>query len=127
MIKGGAKYFARYIVVGLSNTLIYSGLLWFFLAMDRFAYPTSIAFAFSLAMIFQYFANKYYTFEVRSLSVSEVIRYFVLAGLNYIISVFLVWIGLDLLHLNFLAASVISAGFVAGFGFLMSMLWVYKV
>lgn len=127
MIKGGSKYFARYILVGLANTLIYGGLLWLFLAMDRFTYPISIAFAFSLAMIFQYLANKYYTFEVHSLSVSEVIRYFILAGLNYILSVLLVWIGLDLLNLNFLAASVVSACFVAGFGFLVSMLWVYKV
>ena len=60
MIKGGPKYFARYILVGVANTLIYSGLLLFFLGLEIFSYPVSIAFAFSLAMIFQYMANKYY-------------------------------------------------------------------
>jgi putative flippase GtrA len=124
--KGKAAFFARYILVGLANTAIYSGLLWLFLRSDKFPYAVAIGFAFVLAMIFQYLANKYFTFGATSSSWPEVFRYLASAGLNYGVSVVVVWFSLELLGLTVLSASLISAATVALLGFLVSLFWVYR-
>jgi len=118
--------FGRYLLVGIANTLIYSSLLWVFLSCNRFPYPLSVAFAFILAMVFQYLANKYFTFRTISHSLGEVFRYILSAILNYTISVLVIWVSLDLIKIPPLLASIFSATTAAFLGFIVSFFWVYR-
>jgi putative flippase GtrA len=120
------KFVARYSLVGIANTIIYSCLLWVFLKSDGFPYPVSIGFAFVIAMSFQYAANKYWTFGVNSGSMSEIARYIVAALLNYAVSVVVVWGCLDVIKMSTLTASFLSALAAALVGYFLSFFWVYR-
>ena len=126
MTGGHRKFAARYFLVGAANTVIYSCLLWFFLKGNNFPYPVSIGFAFVIAMSFQYLANKYFTFGVTSASIGEVARYLAAAALNYVVSVLVVWVCLDILNISTLSASVSSAFAAAFAGYFLSFFWVYR-
>ena len=113
-------------MVGVANTAFYSLLLWQFMSIEYLPYPVAIGFAFGIAMIFQYLANKYFTFGSIARSFSEVARYITGAGINYLISVLIVWVCLDIIHTSKLIASVFSAFLAATVGYLISFSWVYK-
>lgn len=120
------KFLPRYILVGIVNTVIYSCLLWFFLSVNKFQHPVSVGLAFIMAMCFQYFANKHFTFGVESSSLRGVYRYLVAALVNYIFSVFVVWVGLDIISLSTFSASLLSAFFASVIGYFLSLFWVYR-
>lgn len=120
------KTLAKYALVGTINTAIYSLLLWFFLGVEYFPYPFAIAFAFCLAMVFQYLANKYFTFGIAEKSLGEVFRYLTGAGINYSLSVLTVWLCLDVIQTSNLLASILSALIAAVVGYFVSFFWIYK-
>jgi putative flippase GtrA len=126
MTGSHGKFVVRYFLVGAANTVLYSCLLWFFLKGNNFPYPVSIGFAFVLAMSFQYLANKYFTFGVTSASVVEVVRYIAAAAINYVVSVIVVWMCLDVLNTSTLSASFFSAFGAAFAGYFLSFFWVYR-
>ena len=118
--------FLRYALVGGLNTALYCALLWLFVQRGTMPYPLSVALAFVLSMCFQYLANKYFTFKVSKRSAAEVIRYAVVAAINYCLSVGIVWTGLEILHTTKFVISVVSAVIVGSTGFLLSLLWVFR-
>jgi putative flippase GtrA len=126
MTAGHGKIALRYLLVGAANSVIYSCLLWVFLSYSDFAFAISIAFAFIIAMCFQYFANKYFTFGVNSASFGEAVRYLVAAATNYLVSVLAIWICLDILDVSKLLASLFSAFSAAVAGYFLSFFWVYR-
>jgi putative flippase GtrA len=121
-----AGYLVRYVIVGLLNTAWYTVLLILFLNKTSFPHPFSVGLAFVLSMAFQYFANKYFTFRTRALSLREALRYISVALANYLLSVAVVWVALDTLHLPKVVVSILSSGIVAVTGFLLSRFWVYR-
>jgi len=120
------RIFGRYLLVGLVNTLIYSCILWLFLSHSVVPYPLSVAFAFLIAMVFQYLANKYFTFRIIPISLREIFRYLLAALLNYAASVLVIWASLDLFKTSTLLASLFSAATSAFLGFTVSFFWVYQ-
>lgn len=118
--------FVKYLIVGLLNTLIYTGLLLVFLQADITPVTISVGIAFLLAMLFQYIANKFFTFKIIERSWSEVARYILLALINYGISIFVILIVINVFQLSFFLAGLISALLVAFTGFTISFFWVYR-
>lgn len=126
MMSVHGKLAARYFLVGGSNTVLYTSLLWVFLSKTEFPYAVSIGLSFVGAMCFQYCANKYFTFGVKSASFGEIGRYLASAAINYSVSVFVVWICLDIINASALLASLVSALCAAIAGYFLSFFWVYR-
>ena len=120
------KRFTRYTLVGIANTVLYVSLLWFFIRWDQFPLTLSVGMAFGLALSFHYLANKYFTFESRSRSLAELVRYFLMASVNYLISLLIVWLCMDKIATSALVASVTSAMVVMIIGYAVSFLWVFR-
>jgi putative flippase GtrA len=125
-MRSHAGYLFKFLIVGFVNTLIYFLLLWFFLTRTFFYYPIAIGLSFMIAMIFQYLANKRFTFKSQSKSLFEVFRYLMMVTINYFLSLLMVWFLLTLIKVSPFEASAISAIVVAASGFILSFFWVYK-
>jgi putative flippase GtrA len=79
-----------------------------------------------ISMIFQYLANKRFTFKSQSKSLFEVFRYLMMVTINYFLSLLMVWFLLTLIKVSPFESSAISAFVVAASGFILSFFWVYK-
>jgi putative flippase GtrA len=77
-------------------------------------------------MSFHYLANKYFTFESRSRSVSEALRYISMAAINYSVSLIIVWLCLDIVSVSPFVASISSASVVVFLGYFISFFWVFR-
>ena len=119
-------YFTRYAIVGVVNTVFYGCLIWLFLNLDIFPRFLSVAFSFVIAMAFQYTTNRIYTFRSNKPKTREVAKYLMAAFANYLVTLVVIWICLDLLSMSENLAVVFSAGIVAVFGYCLSLLWVYR-
>ena len=76
----------RFIIVGVANTLI--GLIAMLVAYNVFhlGYWLSSAMDYIIGSIFSYFANKYFTFQVKRRSKSEVFRFVINIIVCYLIA-----------------------------------------
>jgi putative flippase GtrA len=117
---------AKYVLVGGANTVIYTGLLYFFL--DRLAWgaAASVTSAYVLAMIFQYTANRYFTFGARGNAPRQFVRYLVSAFASYLLSLAIVEVCLGYLQVSTEVTVVICMIATAALGYVLGYSWIYR-
>jgi len=118
--------FLKYAIVGIFNTLIYGVLVWLFLQWTFFPRYVAIAIAFAIAMLFQYSANRIFTFNSRQRRSAEITKYLAAAVINYALTIFVIWVAVDVLSAPKGWAAMLAAGIVAGFGYVLALFWVYR-
>lgn len=117
---------AKYAIVGALNTLLYSGLLLFFLDGLKFSAFSSVTISYLLAMGFHFAANRKITFRSSENISRQFIRYFVSAFVSYIASLFIVTMSRDYLGFSAGVTVAISALAIALVGYLLGHYWVYR-
>jgi putative flippase GtrA len=120
--------FSRYSIVGIANTLVYGVLLYLFLTASVIPNWASVSCAFALAMVFQYFANRIFTFRSRSSSPvrTQFSKYILVATLNYGLTLFIVETLTGGDAFSKLIASSVAAVVTAFVGYVLSAYWVYR-
>jgi putative flippase GtrA len=116
----------RYAIVGVGNTILYCLLLWLLLSTTSLRHGVAVTLAFCLAMLFQYFANKAFTFRSRRRIGPEFVRYLIVALINYVLNILLVWVLLDVLAASRLVTVAVMGIVSGGCGYALSLLWVYR-
>lgn len=87
----------------------------------------SVSTAYVASVIVHFFGNKLFTFGGSAkLYASEILRYLSLVMLNYLITVVVVWLIVDVLKSNPYMATMISIAITAGIGFALSKFWVFN-
>jgi putative flippase GtrA len=115
----------RYTFVGTLNTAIYSLLLYLFLFCLQLESKAAVTLSFTIAMVFQFLANRYFTFRSSGALRVQLPRYLTMAALSYLVSLGLV-VGLsDNLHLPAPAVVVICAAVTALLGYCSGYFWVF--
>ena len=121
------KRIQRYALVGVVNTLFYGFLLYMAISYLNLPRTVAIAISFVMSMLFQYSANRIFTFNSFNRVYSEMPRYLLAALFNYLLTLALFMLLLDYLAFNTLAASLITSLTVATSSYLLALVWVYKV
>ncbi len=116
----------RYAVVGIANTFFYAGLLFVFIKYVDVPNPVSVGLAFIIAMIFQYLANRIYTFRSSNTVGKELFRYLTVAVSNYFITLIVVYFSLSHFLMTELVASLLASFVTAINGYILSLLWVFN-
>jgi putative flippase GtrA len=116
----------RYAIVGLANTVLYCLLLWLVLSATSLRHAVAVTFAFCVAMLFQYAANRRFTFESPRRIGPELIRYVVVAAINYVLNLGVLWLLLDVVSTSRLVAVVATGALSATCGYFLSLVWVYR-
>ena len=118
------RQFLIFIVGGASSALIDIGimqtLIWF--GINNLL-ATSVGF-FS-GLLFNYVFHAKMTFR-SEMSFFVALRFCTLAALNYLVTLFLVYVAYDIFHQSALLGKIISLPVVAVNGFILGKLWVFK-
>ena len=118
--------FAKYTAVGVVNTFLYAALLFLFLKHVDMPKPILVAVAFLLAMSFQYFANRAFTFRSEEKISKELPKYFAAALVNYLITLLVVFVAIDILLVSEAWASILASLVTAISGYFLALIWVFK-
>lgn len=107
--------FLKYIVVGFINTGAYYGIYYVMLKCG-FSYALAVTSGTVVGSINSYFWNKFFTFRSKEKSIAEVIKFFVVYGVQYLSNLFTIY-----LCVNYVGISEELAGLAAiGVGFFIS-------
>src|SRR5262245_25146969 len=114
----------RYLLVGGANFLLSWSLLWLFTAVLHWPYLVSTVAAFCAALLFGHRRNRFFTFRATDQSYLPQLRRYsatMLAALG--ISVFLMWVLVDLGGIHYLLANFFVAVIVALLSFWINSRW----
>ena len=118
-----SRQFMMFSVVGIISAIMDVGLLLALAQLGVHAYlALTVALFFGLGINLCLHARL--TFQTR-LSTKNAVRFLVVVGMNYGLTLIVVFI-FEQLGLNYLLGKIISLPVVAGHGFLLSRLWVFK-
>ncbi|WP_158703259.1 GtrA family protein [Pseudonocardia dioxanivorans] len=119
------RRFAIYVAVGLAGFAVDFGLLVFFREVvgTPVWVATTIAFWASLAVVF--LTNKYVTFGARGMAHRQIVRYFVLLGVNYLATLGIIALA-DRLGVGYQVGKVVAVAMTTLWNFFVYQLWVFR-
>jgi len=119
--------FAKYLVVGGSTAVLYFGLLILTVDVLHLGHFLAVSISYPLAITFHFLANKLFTFRSRSPQVSgEVLRYLCVAFLNYLISLVVIYLVVDLGGQSTYYGAALAVAVTVGLGYGVTKLWVFQ-
>lgn len=113
-------------MVGVANTLLYAALLFFFLKKLVWGNIASVSSAYVLALIFQYTANRYFTFQSKDKVPRQFGKYLVSMFISYMLSLAIVEVCLNYLKISVGITVVICMFATTILVYLIGHFWVYK-
>ncbi len=117
-----------YLAVGGATAGLYYGLIALLYSVLGIAYLIAVSVAYAGAIAFHFLANRNVTFGVRSGDArSQVLRYAVLAAANYVVTILVVAISVDLVGLGVYAGSTLAILANLVTGYLAMKHWVFGV
>lgn len=119
--------FARYLIVGGSTAILYFGLLLFSVEYLNFGHLAAVSLAYMSAISFHFLANKIFTFRSRGANVvREVARYLCVALVNYIVTLVVVFLVVDLARQSTYFGATVAVAVTLGLGYGMTKFWVFQ-
>lgn len=117
-----------FLSVGALAALIYFVIFTVLWKELEFCYEYAITAAYLSSVIFHFIANKHITFRnTDHRFLAQVIRYVSLAIMNYLITMIVVYVVVTSLHFSPYLGIFLSIGVTVGFGYLMSLFWVFRM
>jgi putative flippase GtrA len=124
-LSSHARLVAKYVVVGGANTLLFSATLFIFLDSLHLVSTVAVAMAYAVAMVFQFIANRVFTFRSKASAGPQIVKYLGMSGITYVLNV-LVIEGARGMELSNLVAVVACASVTAVVGYVLGYFWVYR-
>ena len=119
--------FSKYLAVGGSTAILYFALLIFTVDVLHLGHLSAVSISYPLAITFHFFANKLFTFRSRSAQMSgEVFRYLCVAFLNYLISLVVIYLVVDLGGQSTYYGAALAVAVTVGLGYGVTKLWVFQ-
>lgn len=116
----------RYGAVGVVNTLANGLLLYCFMTCMTLPSAVSVTLTFLVCMAFQFSANRSFTFRASGRISVQLLRYFAMAGLNYLLTLVVIYALVDMMRRAAITGVVVSTVLTAATGFLLSLVWVFQ-
>ncbi|HSR88911.1 MAG TPA: GtrA family protein [Candidatus Udaeobacter sp.] len=118
--------FIRYFVIGIGAVILDVGSL--YLLKEYLHLRPVVAVIINGLFLFNYvfFLNKYWAFKSTGITHKQVIRFLILAGINYLISITWMYIFNHQLGFNYLWVRVANIALSVAWNFLLYRHWVYK-
>ncbi len=119
------RYFLKFIFIGLGTTAIYFGLFsvcWFVFHLNHFL---GVSIAYIAAASYQFLMNRKLTFKIENeQSWSEIARYLTLLLLNFMLSLYIMQISLQLFH-SALIGLFLTTCVTTTTGYLVFRYWIF--
>lgn len=119
---------SKFGVVGAVTAGIYFLAMWISDTIIHLNYVVSVSVAYSFSTIFHFFANKYFTFgSLCDRRVEQVFRYLVMWLVNYVITIVVVKLTVEMWFLSPYLGVCISVAFTMVTGYVLGRYWVFKI
>lgn len=122
---GARHQFAKYFIIGVSGVVLDVGSL--FVLKEYFHFRAVMAVVVNQLFLINYgfFLNKYWAFRSRGIAHQQMIRFYLLALANYLLSITWMWFFHDHLGFNYLFTRVANIALAVAWNFLLYKHWVY--
>jgi putative flippase GtrA len=124
--KNHAGRLIRYSIIGVLNTLLYGFLLIYCTKHLGMSSVAAVTVSFALTMIFQFSANRYFTYNAQGHLRRQIHRYLWTTAFNYVVSLILVVILADGLHIAMEWVVLICGATMLALGYLFGYVWVFR-
>lgn len=123
---GARRQFSKYFVTGVSALIL--DILSLFVFKEYFGMRPVVAVIVNQAILLNYvfLINKFWSFGARGMGHRQAVRFYVLAGCNYLFSVAWMWLINERMGVYYLLARMINIALAVTWNFLLYKFWVYK-
>ncbi len=118
--------FVRYFVIGLGAVVLDVGSLYLLKEYLHLRPVVAVVINGIFLMNYVFFLNKYWAFKSKGVTHKQMVRFFILAGINYLISISWMYIFNHKLDFNYLWVRVANIALSVAWNFLLYKYWVYK-
>lgn len=113
--------------VGGATAVFYLVLLFLFIDMFYWPYLVGVSLAYMLSTSFHFLANRQITFKKSNTRVvSQVMKYIVVAGVNYFLTLLVVWLVVDKYYFSVYVGVALSLFMTTAAGFFLHKFWVFR-
>lgn len=118
--------FIKYVVVGISGLILDLGLL--ALCSKIFGWNPTLSLVFSQIIVlgYNFSLNKYWSFANKAMPHRQVLRYVILAGMNYVISLIIMYIFNERWGYEELLVRLATIALMVAWNFFLYKYWVYR-
>ncbi len=116
----------KFLIVGLSSTVIDLLLLIIFKEVLKFSPVWAVATSQLFIISYNFLLNKYWSFAMKSKTAKQFGRYIILVLFNYIASIMLMYLLYELAGFNYKLVRLFSITVLFSFNFIIYKHWVYK-
>lgn len=120
------RQFARYFIVGFSGVFLDVGTLFLMKEYLHLRPVAAVVINGFFLLNYIFFLNKHWTFKSAGATRAQALRFLVLAGFNYFVSIGWMFIFNEKLGINYLLARVLNIALSVAWNFLLYKYWVYK-
>ncbi len=118
--------FIRYFVIGLGAVVLDVGSLYLLKQYVHLSPVVAVIINGIFLMNYVFFLNKYWAFKSTGITHKQMVRFFILSGANYAVSITLMYIFNHKLGFNYLLVRVANIAISVVWNFLLYKYWVYK-
>ena len=115
-----------YIVIGGSAFILDMGSLILFKEILNVKPVITVIFSQIIIINYVFFLNKHFSFQSLGKTRRQIIKFYLLAGWNYIFGIGWMWLLNENMRLNYLAVRVAGIILAVSWNFLLYKFWVYK-
>lgn len=120
--------FSKFGLVGAITAIIYFFVMWLADAVFGLPYIVAVSLAYFMSTVFHFLANKHFTFDAAlSRHERQIARYALMWFINYIITILVVGLCVERLHLSPYIGVCVSVLFTMCVGYILGRYWVFKV
>lgn len=118
--------FARYFIIGFSGVILDVGSLYLLKQYLQLRPVVAVIINGIFLLNYVFFLNKHWTFKSNGITHEQIIRFFILAGFNYAVSIGWMFFFNEKIGINYLLTRISNIALAVAWNFLLYKYWVYK-
>ena len=120
------QQFARYFIIGFSGVILDVGSLYLLKEYLHLRPVVAVIINGIFLLNYVFFLNKYWAFKSTGITHKQIVRFFILAGFNYVIAIAWMFIFNHKFGFNYLLVRIANIALSVAWNFLLYKYWVYK-
>lgn len=121
------EQFIRYFIIGISGTVLDILTLWILKEFFDLLPVIAVVINQIFILLYIFLLNKKFSFQARGDTRKQMIRFFVLAGANYLFAISWMWLWSQYFGYNYLLVRICNIVLAVAWNFWLYKEWVYKV
>lgn len=119
--------FTKYFITGVSGVILDMGSLYALKEYANFSPVVAVVINQAVLVNYVFLLNRYWSFKAHTgMARQQIVRFYILAGFNYIFSIGWMWVLHHDWGVHYLLARLSNIALAVGWNFLLYKYWVYK-